>query len=68
MPYGKLSDLPNSVGEHLPKHAQQIYRGAYNFAQEKYSEESCAHCVAWSAVENKYEKNEKGEWLPKEDR
>ncbi len=29
MPYGKLSDLPDSVREHLPKHARQIYRHPY---------------------------------------
>ena len=35
MPYGKLSGLADSVREHLPKHAQQIYRGAYNSAEEQ---------------------------------
>lgn len=39
MPYGKLFDLPNSVREHLLKHAQQNYRGAYNSVQEQYAEE-----------------------------
>ena len=29
MPYGKLSDLPDSVREHIPKHAQLIYRHPY---------------------------------------
>ena len=28
---------------------------AYNSAEEQYGEESRAHRVAWSAVENKYE-------------
>jgi cation transport regulator len=26
MPYKDLNDLPKSVQEHLPKHAQEIYR------------------------------------------
>jgi cation transport regulator ChaB len=29
-------------------------------------EEDRAHRVAWSAVENKYEKNEKGNWVKKD--
>ncbi len=68
MPYGELTDLPESVRSHLPKHAQEIYRAAYNSAEEQYGEESRAHRVAWSAVENKYEKDkESGDWVPKED-
>ncbi len=68
MPYEELSDLPESVRSHLPKHAQEIYRAAYNSAQDQYGEESRAHRVAWSAVEKKYEKDEKsGDWVSKED-
>ena len=65
MPYDNLSDLPNSVRNNLPKHAQEIYKEAFNSAEEQYGEESRAHRVAWSAVENKYEKNEKGNWVRK---
>ncbi|MDP9476487.1 MAG: ChaB family protein [Actinomycetota bacterium] len=68
MPYEELSDLPESVRSHLPKHAQEIYRAAYNSAEDQYGEESRAHRVAWSAVEKKYEKDEEsGNWVPKED-
>jgi cation transport regulator len=68
MPYEKLTDLPDSVREHLPKHAQEIYRSAYNSAEDQYGEEDRAHRVAWSAVENKYRKDEKsGDWVSKED-
>ncbi len=68
MPYEKLSDLPDSVRDNLPKHAQEIYRAAYNSAEEQYGEEDRAHRVAWSAVKNKYEKDEdSGEWVPKEE-
>ena len=66
MPYGKISDLPDSVKNNLPKHAQEIYKEAFNSAEEQYGEESRAHRVAWSAVENKYEKNENGRWVSKE--
>ncbi len=68
MPYEKLSDLPDSVRDNLPKHAQEIYRAVYNSAEEQYGEEDRAHRVAWSAVKNKYEKDEdSGEWVPKEE-
>jgi cation transport regulator len=67
MPYDKLTDLPDSVRNNLPKHAQEIYKEAFNSAEEHYGEESRAHRVAWSAVENKYEKNEDGNWVEKKD-
>ncbi len=67
MPYEELDDLPDSVKRNLPKHAREIYRAAYNSAEEQYGEEDRAHRVAWSAVEQKYEKNENGEWVQKED-
>lgn len=66
MPYKKIKDLPDSVRNVLPKHAQEIYLAAYNSAWEQYkasdkrygdeSREEVAHKVAWSAVKNKYEK------------
>ena len=66
VPYDNLSDLPDSVRNNLPKHAQEIYRAAYNSAEDQYGEEDRAHRVAWSAVENKYEKNQKGNWVKKD--
>jgi cation transport regulator len=67
MPYAHLSDLPESVREHLPRHAQAIYRAACNNAFEEYGhDESRAHRVAWGAVERRYEKDEKtGQWHEK---
>jgi cation transport regulator len=67
MPYEELTDLPDNVRNNLPKHAQEIYRAAYNSAEEQYGEESRAHRVAWNAVEQKYEKNEEGQWVEKEE-
>jgi cation transport regulator len=69
MPYQRLSDLPERVREHLPHHAQEIYRAAYNSAWDEYHhDEERAHRVAWAAVKHTYEKNEKtGDWEAKAD-
>ena len=67
MPYEELDDLPDSVKRNLPKHAREIYLKAYNSAEEQYDEEDRRHRVAWAAVEQKYEKNEEGEWVEKEE-
>lgn len=32
MPYQQLENLPESVKNHLPKHAQEIFRAAFNNA------------------------------------
>lgn len=66
MPYKTISDLPDSVKDHLPKHAQEIYLAAFNNAWKEYqdpekryedtSREQTAHKVAWAAVKNKYAK------------
>lgn len=77
MPYKNLSDLPESVKHVLPKHAQEIYKEAYNNAWDEYKQpserrgdstrEETAHSVAWAAVKKKYEKNEStGKWESKE--
>ena len=67
MPYNSVSQLPDSVKDNLPKHAQEIYKEAYNSAWDTYSDpddrrddasrEETAHRVAWSAVKKKYEKD-----------
>jgi cation transport regulator len=62
MPYQTLSDLPDSVRHHLPKHAQEIFRAAFNSALDEYGEEERAFQVAWAAVKRKYEKGENGNW------
>ncbi len=35
MPYKQIADLPDSVKENLPKHAQEIFRAAFNNALEE---------------------------------
>ncbi len=72
MPYDRNSDLPESVRDVLPKHAQDIYREAYNSAWEEYDKpserrghagrEETAHRVAWSAVKKTYEKGADDRW------
>jgi cation transport regulator len=74
MPYDNISDLPDSVKDNLPKHAQDIYKEAYNSAWDEYKEpgdrrgeasrEETSHRVAWSAVKQKYKK-EDGKWVKK---
>jgi len=67
VPYEQITQLPKGVRNNLPKHAQEIYKEAFNSAEDQYEEEDRAHRVAWSAVEQKYEKNEKGNWVQKDD-
>ena len=68
MPYESLKELPDRVRDNLPHHAQEIYRAAFNSAWDEYDhDESRAHAVAWAAVENKYEKDESGDWKAKDD-
>ncbi|MFC0189064.1 ChaB family protein [Fictibacillus aquaticus] len=67
MPYDKLSDLPDRVKDHLPHHAQDIYKEAFNSALEEYNSEETAHKVAWSAVKHRYEKQDDGDWAKKKD-
>lgn len=67
MPYEKTNQLPDSVRDNLPGHAQEIYKEAFNSAWEQYDhDEERAHRVAWSAVKNEYEKDQdSGEWVKK---
>ncbi|HVF00529.1 MAG TPA: ChaB family protein [Rubrobacteraceae bacterium] len=67
MPYEGLGDLPYSVKRNLPSMPERSTGAAYNSAEEQYDEESRVHRVAWSAVEQKYEKNEESEWVEKEE-
>jgi cation transport regulator len=79
MPYNSLSDLPASVKDNLPKHAQEIYQKAFNNAWDEYkdsdkrfedtSREETAHKVAWAAVKKVYDKDEEtGMWKQKRSR
>lgn len=78
MPYKTVSELPDRVKDNIPKHAQEIYMKAYNSAWDQYKDpderrgdatrEETAHKVAWAAVKNEYEKDDKsGRWKKKKD-
>ncbi|WP_455427896.1 putative cation transport regulator ChaB [Dryocola sp. LX212] len=72
MPYKSKSDLPDSVQNVLPAHAQAIYKEAFNSAWDEYkdkedrkgdaSREETAHKVAWAAVKYQYEKGDDEKW------
>lgn len=72
MPYSSISELPDAVRDHLPKHAQEIYKEAFNSAWDDYADEDArrgsesreetAHKVAWAAVKKKYMKGGDGDW------
>jgi len=60
MPYATNDDLPHSVRAHLPGHAQDIYREAFNHAYAAHEgdprQEEAAHRIAWAAVKRSYVK------------
>ncbi|CUA86321.1 Cation transport regulator ChaB [Chelatococcus sambhunathii] len=71
MPYRDNSDLPPAVRAHLPAHAQDIYRTAFNRAFADHSDdprrEEIAHRIAWAAVKRSYVK--RGElWVARDGR
>jgi cation transport regulator len=75
MPYRTNRELPESVKNSLPSHAQDIYREAFDRAWQEYQDpakrrgneslEEVAHKVAWAAAKQKYEKVGE-EWQPKD--
>ncbi|RCS30496.1 cation transport regulator [Rhodanobacter denitrificans] len=75
MPYSSISELPDAVRSHVPKHGQEIYKEAFNSAWDEYadkderrgseSREEAAHKVAWAAVKKKYGKGADGDWHAK---
>ena len=62
MPFPSVDDLPSTLRSHLPFHAQEIYRAAFNNAWVRYGaassseREGKAHRIAWAAVKRKYQK------------
>jgi cation transport regulator len=67
MPYQTNSDLPSPVRSHLPPHAQDIYREAFNHSFASHAgderQEEIAHRTAWAAVKRSYVKLG-DHWLP----
>lgn len=68
MPYAANTDLPPSVRAHLPRHAQDIYREAFNNAFSAHigepGYEERAHRIAWAAVKRSYVKAGDS-WVPR---
>ena len=66
MPYRSTKDLPAGVRHHLPPHALDIYREAFNHAfashQGDLRQEEIAHRTAWAAVKRSYVKLD-DEWV-----
>jgi cation transport regulator len=54
------ADLPPSIRSHLPEHAQDIFREAFNHAHAAHAQdprrEEAAFRIAWAAVKRQYEK------------
>lgn len=75
MPYDSREELPESVRNVLPVHAQDIYKEAFDSAWKEYADpterrgdedrETVAHKVAWGAVKQSYEKGSDGHWHKK---
>jgi cation transport regulator len=68
-PYRQNFDLPPAVRNHLPAHAQDIYREAFNHAFAVHADdprqEEAAHRIAWAAVKRRYIK-EGREWVARD--
>lgn len=66
MPYRSNEALPPAVRAHLPAHAQDIYRAAFNRAWAGHAHdarrEELAHRIAWAAVKHSYRKDADGVW------
>jgi cation transport regulator len=60
MPYATNAELPQAIRAHLPEHAQDIFRAAFNHAFEAHRgdprQEEAAHRIAWAAVKRRYVK------------
>jgi cation transport regulator len=74
--YETIEDLPKGVRDVLPKHAQDIYKDAFNSAYIEYANPSrrrdpdesrieTASKVAWAAVKQTYARDENGSWHAK---
>jgi cation transport regulator len=65
MPYANNAELPTPVQKYLPRHAQDIYRAAFNAAFEHYgrAHEDVAHRIAWAAVKRQYVQRATHVWV-----
>lgn len=68
VPYSENIELPPAARSHLPPHAQDIYREAFNHAFAAHADDprrqEAAHRIAWAAVKRRYVKAG-GKWVPR---
>ena len=68
MPYSSVEELPPPVRQHLPDHAQEIFRAAFNNAYHTHEgdprQEEISFKTAWAAVKRAYVKVDEN-WVPK---
>jgi cation transport regulator len=64
-PYSNNNQLPPSVKDALPTHAQDIFRNAFNSAYASGKSEEVCFKIAWAAVKKSYKKVE-DKWVKKE--
>ena len=68
MPYASNDDLPPAIRNHLPPHAQDIFRATFNNAWQRHADsdrvEEIAHRIAWAAVKRHYVK-QRDVWVPR---
>ncbi len=61
MPWASIDDLPETLRERLPAHAQEIFLAAFNAAWRQHAHEpdveATAHRIAWAAVKRHYRKS-----------
>jgi cation transport regulator len=64
MPYATNADLPEKIRKYLPRHAQDIFRAAFNDAYARYgpANEARAFRIAWAAVKRRYLQCRPGIW------
>jgi cation transport regulator len=70
MIYSTVTELPKTIRDELPEHAQEIYRAAYNLTVEEHraadhSEhklQEMADQAAWQRVKMEYEQDDTGQW------
>jgi cation transport regulator len=70
MRYGNKADLPSTIRDTLPEHAQELYLQAYLRAWDEYEEgqgylsrETMAHQQGWTAVRHEYVQDQgTGKW------
>jgi len=60
LPYEINTDLPSFARNHLPAHAQSIFREAFNHAYAEHEgdprQEEAAFRIAWAALKRSYAK------------